>query len=458
MTTDDSLLPVNLGEVKGYYKDEQGLICFPSEEHEMAAYVFVRREGKFYNPITASWLTPSAFDVEFSTVVPKRFGRASMYAKIEMMVKSVEDVMYYPRVEPGSIFVLNGVKYVNAMQPFQMPEPDKDWISNHVWSTCHEHLINLLGDEHVHILNWMAWNVQNPGKKILWAPIIVGTQGDGKTTLMKIMAAAMGTRNVKFVSPETLDSSFNGYAEGSCVVALEEIRVVGKSRHPIMEKLKPLITNDVIEVHEKFRAGRQVVNCTNYIAFTNHEDALVIDAHDRRWGVFRTKFKDRDELNAKLTPEYWKKLHSQIENNHGAIRSWLLDEDLSDFDPMVAPPITAAKLKMIGWSRSSAATEIEHVLGSRDGVTDHAVVTVALKSALQEHGYHVPAGHGLGKAMKELGFSQYDKTVKWDGTNSRGFYRVKSWENIPSTKDFKEALILKEVVHDDEMEVGNPFA
>ncbi len=439
--------------------DHKGIINFATVHDEMASYVFVRSQGKFYNPLNGSWLTVSAFDIEFCGAVEKGDGKPSVFAKSKLGVRSVEDTAYNPREPAGSIFAQNGALYVNSMLPNQVPETDEDWILSDAWLTCHEHLINLLGDDHIHILNWMAWNVQKTGQKILWAPIIVGTQGDGKTTLMKILAAAIGVKNVKFVSPETLDSSFNGYAEGAAAVALEEIRVVGKNRHPIMEKLKPLITNEIVEVHEKFRAGRQILNCTNYIAFTNHSDALVIDAHDRRWGVFRTQFKDRDELNSKLTPEYWKKLHSAIENNHSVIRGWLMDMSVEDFDPTVAPPLTDAKLKMIQSSRSGAATEIEQVLGTCDGVSNSAVLTICLKEAMHDHGFRIPSGRGLGKAMEDLGFSPFDRPVRFgDRKPSRGFYRPASFAGeTPDLARFKEALIVNEYVDETEIDKDNPF-
>lgn len=403
-------------------KDEHGLIVYNNIDEEMASYVFVKSLNKFYHPATGTFMSITAYDLEYNGYIPRRGGRASQYAKAELMIESVEDVIYYPRVEPGSVFVLDGVKYVNSMSPESIPDTDPDWIDGEAWQICMTHIRTIFNDSDGKVLlHWMAHNVQKPGKKILWAPIIVGTQGDGKTTLLKIMSAAMGRRNVKHVSPEALDSAFNGYASGSAVVALEEVRVIGKSRHPIMEKLKPLLTNDVVEVVSKGVDGRQVPNTTNYIALTNHADALVLDANDRRWGVFKTKFDNRDELLKELGPEYWSKLHQTIEDNPEQLRGWLLAVDVSGFDPHSAPEITGAKLDMIRESRSSAAENIEMILGTAFGVTEGVILNSALAEALKNYGYRMPEGKALKRALEDLGFKSGGNN-KFRGVKTRWYY------------------------------------
>jgi len=446
----DLMLPVSL-----YSVNDDGLICYDSPEDEMKSFVFVKSHNRFYNPLTGSFMSITAFDLEFAGCIPRKAGRPSVYAKADLEIPSVEDVIYYPRVEPGSVFTLDGMQYVNSMVPMSVPEIPDDWNLNDAWSDCLMHLGKIFDVDDANVLlKWMAHNIQKPGHKILWAPIIVGTQGDGKTTLVKMMSAAMGRRNVKHVSPEALDSAFNGYASGAAVVALEEVRVIGKSRHPIMEKLKPLLTNDVIEVVSKGVDGRQVPNTTNYIALTNHEDALVLDVNDRRWGVFRTKFKNREELTSALNEDYWRKLHGAIENNPGVIRGWLSEINLDDFNPYSAPSLTEAKMRMIKASRSGAAEEIEAVIGTHKGVTESAILGPALNDALKKIGCNMPKGRGLKKAMDELGYKSFRNTIRFDEYVGRAFYRG---DDEPSLTELKAMLekINPDVLEADENE--NPF-
>lgn len=150
------------------------------------------------------------------------------------------------------------------------------------------------------LVDWMAHNVQHPGVKVRWAPLIKGVEGDGKTVLGSIMAAVMGRSNVRNVSPKVLGTDFTGWAEGSCVAVLEEIKLTGHNRYDILNALKPFVTNDSIEVHRKGKDTYDAVNTTNYIAFTNYPDALPLTDTDRRWWIVFSPFTHKDEMEAAI--------------------------------------------------------------------------------------------------------------------------------------------------------------
>jgi len=434
-----------------YYRDEHGLIHFTSTEAEMSSYVFLRAQNKFYQPLTGTYMSITAYDLDFGGELPRKAGKASAYAKAELGVQSVEDTMYYPPAKPGAMFTVNGVRYVNSMIPGGIPDVPEDWGDHDAWIIACEHITNLLNSEDAKVLiDWMAHNVQYPGKKILWAPIIVGTQGDGKTTILKMLGAVMGPTNVKHVSPEALDSAFNSYAHGAAVVGLEEIRIIGKSRHDILSKLKPLISNSVVEVVAKSRDGKQVLNVTNYMALTNHEDALVLDEHDRRWGVFRTKFENREQLLEKLDDAYWERLHRAIEEHAGVIRGFLLSVDLKEFNPHRGPAMTEAKRKMIQHSMTSAAVEIESVIDTADGVTSKAIANSELARVMKEAGYQMPKGRGLSVAMRDLGYESHKNPISYNEGRTRVWYRKASVEGEPSVSWLKEALMLSEYSKEEE--------
>ena len=428
-----------------YYRDENGLIHFTSTEAEMASYVFLRAQNKFYQPLTGTYMSITAYDLDFGAELPRKAGKASVYAKAELNVQSVEDTMYYPPAKPGAIFTVNGVRYVNSMIPGGIPEVPEDWNDHDAWIIVCEHITNLLNNEDAKVLiDWLAHNVQYPGKKILWAPIVVGTQGDGKTTILKMLGAVMGPTNVKHVSPEALDSAFNSYAHGAAVVGFEEVRIIGKSRHDILNKVKPLISNSVVEVVAKSKDGKQVLNVTNYIALTNHEDALVLDEHDRRWGVFRTKFENRAQVMEKLDDAYWDRLHRAIEDHAGVIRGFLLSVDLKDFNPHRGPAMTEAKRKMIQSSMSSAAVEIESVIDTANGVTSKAIANSELARVMREAGYQMPKGRGLSSAMRDLGYENLRNPISYNESRTRVWYRKASVDGTPSTSWIKEALMLSD--------------
>jgi hypothetical protein len=88
------------------------------------------------------------------------------------------------------------------------------------------------------------------------------------------------------------------------------------------------------------------------------------------------------------------KLHSAIENGAGQIRSWLLAMDLDGFNPHNAPAVTEAKMGMIRASRSSAAENIEMVMGCSYGVTEGVILTSSTGQGAE--GVWLPCAGGPG--------------------------------------------------------------
>ena len=398
------------------------------QEGGFADWAFLTRRGAFYNIFTGEECKTQAFNLAYGRDVPEvqdgdKITRpsASRYVMHFIDGRTAYDTLYMPSaLSVGSMFFeRDGVQYVNSYIPTWVPKVDPNWRDGSAWKVCDAHLKMILPNDYNAVLQWMAFNVQNPGQKLLWAPIIKGIQGDGKSTLARMLGAAMGHSNVRQIGPESLQSDFNGWAEGSCVGVLEEIRVKGHNRHDAMNKLKPLITNEIIEVVRKGQDGRNIPNTTNYMALTNHEDALVLDADDRRWGVFFTKFKDRSQMVAETGKDYWARLNDAINNNGSEIRGWLMSIDLSDFDRTDAPAMTEAKKAMIASSRSDDEVMIEELieLGGY-GVTKMVVSTSDLTELARRAGLTLKTNR-MSKVMEMLGYSKLDKVFKWHGKARR---------------------------------------
>lgn len=397
-----------------------------------ADWAFLTRRAVFYNVFTGEECKVQAFNLAYGRDVPEVVvgdevtrPAASRYVMQFIEGQVAYDTLYMPSaLSVGSMFFeRDGVQYVNSYMPTWVPKADPNWRDGDAWKVCEDHLKLILPNDYEAVLKWMAFNVQNPGQKLLWAPIIKGIQGDGKSTLARMLGAAMGHHNVRQIGPESLQSDFNGWAEGSCVGVLEEIRVKGHNRHDAMNKLKPLITNEIIEVVRKGQDGRNIPNTTNYMALTNHEDALVLDEDDRRWGVFFTKFKDRASLVAETGKDYWAKLNDAINNHAGQIRGWLLSVDLSEFDRTDAPAMTDAKREMIVSSKPEDLVIIEEIIALGGYGITHAVVSATdIADAARRHGLHL-RGPRLASVMKMAGYERLDKVFKWHGKARRLYIR-----------------------------------
>ena len=404
-------------------------------------WAFVSADGVFVNVHTGERMSRTSFDLVMSNITPiietqnaKGESKNVRFPASKCLIDFLDGLvcsmtMYRPDCD-DLVFRVDGIWHLNSFLPSSVPPVDPDWQGHDAWRAARDHIHNIVPDGADMIIRWLAHNVQKPGRKILWAPVIVGAQGDGKTTIGKIVQMAMGRRNVSPVSPEALFSDFTSWAEGKAVRVLEEIRVMDKGRSSVMDKLKPMITNDVVDVVKKGKDGSDVANVTNYIALTNHMDALAIDEGDRRWGVWRTRFKDHDQVRGELDDAYWRRLHDAIGKFPSVIRGWLMNVDLSDFNPYSSPVMTQAKLAMIEASRSPVSADVREALAlGCVGVGPEVVATDALNELVRSVGGRTVNTTTLANLLREMGWEKYGKTIKWAGKTRRVYYLPGVWSS-----------------------------
>lgn len=320
--------------------------------------------------------------------------------------------MYVPKFwnenPEGKFFVHEGIEYLNSYKGERVPQVSFGWEDRGHYKTIEQHILGLFDrpQDAQLLIQFFAHCVQKPGQRILWSPVVLGKQGDGKTTLARMMAAVMGQDNVRNIALDELYSNFSGWAEGACLRVIEEIRITGKSRHDVMNKLKPYITNDRVSVVKKGENGVDVLNTQNYLCFTNHADALVLDEDDRRWAVFATRFNNRHEVLEAFNKDYWDGIYDVIHNHAGDIRGWLLSVDISAFNPNIAPEVNKAKQAMINESVSEYELNIEEILGRGGiGFNENLCIPSYLNEGLSRARYKSMNAKTISKILKEkMGF------------------------------------------------------
>jgi len=144
------------------------------------------------------------------------------------------------------------------------------------------------------LLAYMAGCVQNPGVKFQWAPVLQGTEGNGKTLLASCVAYAIGRQYTHQPRASQLAEKFNGYLEGKLFIIVEEIHMGG--RREMLDELKPLVTNVEIEMRGMHQEKRMIENVANWFFCTNHRDAVLKSENDRRYAVFFTAQQSAEDL------------------------------------------------------------------------------------------------------------------------------------------------------------------
>lgn len=321
-------------------------------------WIYVNSHSGFVNLKTMRLYKSEAFNLENGKYVPDgdKGGKpnANKFVCDNGYVPTVNSMAYLPTYQ-HQIVEVDNIKILNTFDFASIPVEDKEYtkgglnaikiIEKHIKLICES-------DENCNIFTqWLAHQIQYPGKQILWSPVIQAIQGIGKSFFGELLRVCLGDRNVGTVSPTQVISQFNGWATGVAVNVLEELRIVGHSRFEAVNALKPLITDRMIQINDKGVKQHMTYNTTNYICFTNYKDALPIDEDDRRWWIIFVNIQSLSEIETKFgisLSNYFSKLFDTLRNYPGQIRKWLLEYEISDeFLNIKQAPMTKDKMSMI---------------------------------------------------------------------------------------------------------------
>jgi len=171
-----------------------------------------------------------------------------------------------------------------------------------------EHAQKLFGVEDTEILfDWLAFNLQFPGRKANWSPVLIGPPRCGKDTIITPVVRAIGRHAVPNMGLDALEKEHNGWIERALLLVMQE-NVTGRMHKAnAMEKLKTMIAAppETLPMRKMQRDTVQVPNVLNLIFLTNHMDALYIEREnkDRFFPMVTT---------VKPEPEHFERLYAWL--------------------------------------------------------------------------------------------------------------------------------------------------
>lgn len=267
-------------------------------------------------------------------------------------------------------------------------------------------------------LDALAWIVQNPGKHMNYAILLQGAEGDGKSFWGEMMRVVMGVSNVSMVNANTIvKSDFTSWAYGQCVCCVEEVRMAntrGVDKWEAINKIKPFIANNIIEVHPKGKDGISVLNTTSYIFFTNFKDAMPLDDNSRRYLVLFSQWQRKEDIQAfkSANPHYYTRLYAAIAESPGALRQWLLDHQVSDnFNPLGDAPDTEARLVMIRKSKPEFVQVLDDIIAEDKELcaSRHLLNITKLSDVVMGMGVEWPGPKTLSTMLERAGYEKLGK-------------------------------------------------
>jgi hypothetical protein len=237
------------------------------------------------------------------------------------------------------------------------------------------HVERMIPDDRecAHVLDVMAFKVQNPHRKINHAVLHGGAPGAGKDTLWAPFLWAIGGDalvNVSLVRNEELTSQW-GYALETEVMVINELRQAeAKDRRALENQLKPLIAAppDMLPINRKGLHPYMALNRLFVLAYSNERVAINLPTEDRRWFVI---WSDAGRMSPAESVGLWAWYKA---GGMSRVAAWLHQRDVSAFNPGMPPMMTEAKAIMVEAGMSGAESFLVELMRARIGEFSKGVV------------------------------------------------------------------------------------
>lgn len=274
------------------------------------------------------------------------------------------------------------------------------------------------GEQH-HLIQWMAYQIQHPGRKVNYAVLLGGAEGIGKDLLFSPLIKYFG-RYVSEIGNEELHSPYSDWIPNKKIILVNEVKVGGtlSEVQKVMNYLKSLIATppDTIQINEKYRGRYTIMNILGILMTTNHKDALTMTEHSRRIFSFWSENYHRDE-NGEMLPEaklYFKSIWNWMNNGGAEIcADYLMNYSLLGFNPSDSPDPSEWALEMMELSKSQLHVEIELLIDGKTGRLSSDLVTAqdimiqhemtfGSSSQFTKTLYNRPCTQKISKALSEI--------------------------------------------------------
>jgi len=188
-----------------------------------------------------------------------------------------------------------------------------------------KHFKKVWGKEAHIVLDWFAFIIQYPEKKMRWGIVTKSVQGVGKSLIANfIFKPLLHESNFRSITKKDLEDNFNTWIENQLLL-IEEIQQVKE------EDIKILIGNDSISVRGMHKESVELANPCAVMGFTNSEFSITHMGQDSR-RLFITRSEAR-----KMTSDESTELIAWLKANPKQMLQFFKTRDLSEFDPYTRP-------------------------------------------------------------------------------------------------------------------------
>ena len=297
--------------------------------------IFVTEQNQFYDRNKKIWYSPDAYQNAYAHMAPD----ARKKALEGGLVVKVDKADYAPKMP--AVFEQDGVIYGNTWdrdsEVFGKEGDCQPWL---------DHFDKVgWGQYRKHILQWMAFTIRYPERKINHAIVLGSEEGIGKDWLLYPLVSAMGC-NGKTIAGEELLSNFNEFMMGIKHLHVNELESGNRDDiAKINARIKPLAAAppESLRINQKGVKTIDVRNLLSVSICTNDKYVLKNERQSRRLFAVWSDLDVRNHRGDMLPEwrEYWREMWPWMKDNWQACVWYLRNVvDLSDFHSSEAPPVT----------------------------------------------------------------------------------------------------------------------
>lgn len=329
---------------------------------------------------------------------------ASLTDRLISLLPRVNGVSFKP--VPQVIFESRGLPWANTYVPFtpsapssfQMPEILEEYLGR----------VFMNDQDRKYVTQWMADIIQNPSRRPQWAVVLTGTQGTGKSSIYRLVSAALGYRHTWEHNEYT--PAFQKFSEvlpDNLLVCFDD----ATSNKDIYQTLKQAITRPSMKVEVK--GQQKLVEREIYariLICSNSTRPLRIEEGDRR--LYCAQYSGHRNNDPDDTARFFVKFNEWFDrpDTPATVYHWLSEIDLSDF--IHGSTIkTDTHSEMVGLSSSVLDTLLADFVEG-----DPIFHNNSLLNYLKDNSVKLPDPDSIKLKMDKLGYHSARRLV--DGCNN----------------------------------------
>ena len=290
--------------------------------------------------------------------------------------------------------------------PALLPVPD-DWQERVQPFLQHVAYLVPIDAERSRFMCWLAHIFQHPGVLPHTCTLMVATEtGIGRGTLASILVRALRGYVAANMDVDALFGGFNGRLSQKLLATVDEIREGNsRDRYAKAEAFKSKLTEQTRALNPKYGAQSVERNCTRWLLFSNHADALPFDPNDRRVIVIKNP-------SERAAPEWYAHLHDLLDDPQfiGSVQHYLATLDLSGFSAHEPAPMNEAKAAAL------RALESDGLRACRQFVLEWPDEVATMRDLKTFIGDGVPGDASLRYDLDEAGMVSTGHRVKVSGS------------------------------------------